>query len=192
MTNYIPIETIDQSEFMPVIELYQAPSVEPLSVDDVKQYLRIDGDSEDQTISTMISSARMAAEKYMKLSIISQKWKLTFNETTPDEVSLPYGPVTGIDSVKTIDENNVETVFASSNYYLTAGNLSIYFNEIPSDLKVQIIYNTGFSSSAANVPALIKQGMLAHIAFMFDRKVFASELNSTAKNLYNFYRNINL
>ena len=177
---------------IPAIQLHQAPAVEPVTVAEVKTYLRIDGESEDGLISSMISAARIAAEKYMKVSIISQKWKLSFDEICPQEIRLPYGPVVAIDSVKTIDSEATETTFDSDNYYLTSGNLSIYFREIPSGQRVEIIYSTGFGAAADNVPELIKQGIMAHVALMFERKLAVAEVSETAKSLYNVYRNITI
>jgi len=174
------------------IELYQAPESEPITLDEVKTFLRIDGDSENDSISIMISAARMAAEKYMRNSIISQKWKLSFDEITNCKVSLPYGPVTAIDSVNLISTSGESTEFSDTNYYLTAGNRSIYFSQIPNGRRVEIIFSTGMAEDATTVSALIKQGLLAHIAFMYERKQLDVEPGSTAKSLYNFYRNIGI
>jgi uncharacterized phiE125 gp8 family phage protein len=180
------------SNNIPAIVLYQAPSVEPLSVDEVKAYLRIDGNTEDALITSMIKSARTTAEKYMGLSLISQKWKLSFDDICAQEIELPYGPVVGIDLVKLYDAQNAETTFSTGNYYLTSGNLSIYFREIPSSQRVEIIYSTGFGASAGAVPELIKQGILAHIAFMYERKFVSNQATEVAKNLYSVYRKIKI
>ncbi len=173
---------------VPAIVLHTQPSVEPVTLAEVKTYLRTDGESENSLITSMAKAAREAAEKYMRISINTQKWKISFNESTPEEVVLPYGPVNAMDSVKVFDDSETETTFDAANYYLTAGNRSIFFKQIPSGRRVEIIYSTGISADAAGVPVLIKQGILTHTSLMYERNSLIPEINSTAKSLYDFYR----
>lgn len=177
---------------IPAIKLHVQPTIEPVTLDEVKTYLRIDGESENSLITSMIKAARESAEKYMRVSINTQKWKLSFDEVAPQEVVLPYGPVNAVDSVKVFDDSETESTFSTDNYYLSAGNRSIIFKQIPSGRRIEIIYSTGISADAAGVPVLIKQGMFTHIALMFERNSIIPEINTTAKSLYNFYRAVML
>lgn len=177
---------------IPAIKLHAQPTIEPVSLEEVKTYLRIDGESENSLITSMIKAAREAAEKYMRISINNQKWKLSFDESTPEEAALPYGPVNAVDSVKVFDDSETETTFSTNNYYLSAGNSSIIFKQIPSGRRVEVIYSTGIAADAASVPVLIKQGILTHIALMFERNSIIPEINTAAKSLYNFYRAVML
>ncbi len=176
----------------PVIEIFQAPSVEPVSLDEAKTYLRIDGENEDDLINSMISAARITTEKYIGLSIISQKIKLSYDECVPTEIILPYGPVTAIDSVTIIDTDENDNLLDNSNYYLSAGKVSLIFNQQPYGRRTEIIYSTGLATDESDVPAILKQGLFAHIAGLYERKDASAAMSSASISLYNFYRNVRI
>src|SRR5688572_29997630 len=73
-----------------------APASEPLTLAEAKLYLRVDHTNEDALIGDMIVAARMTAESWLKRSLISQAWKLSYDDGIPDIVWLPMGPVSSI------------------------------------------------------------------------------------------------
>lgn len=176
----------------PSMELIEAPSVEPLTLADIKIYLRIDGSSEDSILTNMLKASREAAETYMKNSIIKQKWKLVFYKNVPVTIDLLRGPATEITSVKLIDEDDTETAVNSSLYYLN-GKHKLCLKSSHSAHKIEIEYYAGFSEDSTNVPEIIKQGLLSQIAYLYENRGEGdSNLDDSARALFNFYRNINL
>ena len=59
--------------------LTSPPAVEPLTVDEVKTYLRIDHDDEDCLLASLITSARLQVEAALDLALITQSWSWTFD-----------------------------------------------------------------------------------------------------------------
>ncbi len=135
------------------------PEIEPVTADEVKEFLRISGDAENSTIEDLIKSARIEAEKYMKASLITQKWRLAYCSSTEMEVDLPMGPVSSIDSVKLIDKNGDETAFSASNYYLSPAKYFLFFDVLPSAKFIYIDYFAGYGEEADNVPQIIKTAL---------------------------------
>ncbi|MFW0776996.1 MAG: head-tail connector protein [Rickettsiales bacterium] len=144
-----------------------APTNEPITLTEAKLYLRVDHVDEDVLINDLIVAARMHAEHWLKRSILTQTWKLAYDDYLTEEVLLPMGPVSSIDNVTIIDRDEDSEVLDSGLYYLNASKDAIIFDECLSAHRIEITYVTGYGD-ASMVPKSIKQGMLSHIASMYD------------------------
>lgn len=51
------------------------PSIEPVTLSDVKAYAKIDGSDDDGLLNDLIMTARQSVEKYLKRALITQTWK---------------------------------------------------------------------------------------------------------------------
>jgi len=192
------------------------PVNEPVTLDDIKVYARIDSSDEDALIATLISSAREAAEKHMRRALMTQTWRLTvdlpcdgwgnalpagtynlpisvLSGDLPDEFDLPYAPLQSITSVTTFNTANASAVYAASNYFADTSNSRLVLNNTavwPSSLRtkatVQILYVCGYGTSA-NVPALIKTAIKMHVQKMYDDRLIC-EIPSMSMAIYNQYK----
>lgn len=75
-------------------QLIQAPALEPISLAEAKNHLRVDTDltEDDLLIGMMISAARGIAERFTKRAIITQQWKVfldIFPNTVVRDVNQP-------------------------------------------------------------------------------------------------------
>lgn len=180
------------SEFRPrFLKRVSNPALEPLSLTDVKLFLRIDDSSEDSLINNLIVTAREAAEEYLKRSLINQSWKLIFDEYSPYHVFLPRGPVQSVTSVKTIARDLSEVTVNPETYFLRADKDYLEFDICQIAHQIEILYNTGYGAGASDVPSPIKQGMLNHIALLYDDRGGA-EIPAKARALYSPFRVITL
>ncbi len=164
-----------------------APASEPVTLAEAKLYLRVDGASEDALISDLIVSARMAAEDFLRRSLITQTWKLVFNDYA-DDVALPMPPVVSVVSVVIRGRDDSTQTFNVGNYYLNAAKNKLVFDTTPIGFAVEITYNTGYGAAAA-VPASIKYGILAHIAASYDDRTNA-QIPAAAIALYAPFREV--
>lgn len=152
-----------------------APAIEPITLTEAKLYLRVDNTLEDTLISDLIVSARMSAEYFLKSSLITQAWKIAFDDYLSPEEYLPMGPVIGIASVIIQNRNGSMQTIDSSLYYLNAAKNRLLMDSplfalsIGNGSRIEVTYNTGYGDASA-VPKPIKQGMLAHIAVMYDNR----------------------
>lgn len=180
------------------LSLITGPATEPVSLSEVKAFIRLDGSSEDDLLNGLITAARSAAEQYLRRSLITQTWKLTLDlhrsnldnlpEGTyqlpvtalygglPEVVPLPKGPVQSITSVVTYDTANTSSTFASANYRVDNSNDRLILNYgavWPSNMRPQaateITYVAGYGA-ASDVPQPIKTGMLIHIASLYEQR----------------------
>jgi uncharacterized phiE125 gp8 family phage protein len=179
------------SKPFPYLILNTPATSEPLSLSEVKQYLRIDGTADDKLLVSLLAAARASAEKYLKRSLITQTWLLTYDGYAPSETLLPKGPVQSITSVKLIARDTTETIVSSSTYYLNAGKEKLIFDAPPIGHIVEILYVTGYGTASA-VPDEIKQGMLAHISDLYDKRSESVALPESTRNLYSVHRLVRL
>lgn len=121
-----------------IYELTVAPSIEPVTLDELKEHARVDGSSDDAYLTALITAARELVERTTGRCLISQTWRLTMDRWPNEQcnewwdgvrelpitnleaswVELRKSPILAITSVVTKDEADTETTWASTNYYL--------------------------------------------------------------------------
>lgn len=96
--------------------LLQAPTVEPISVDQALCHLREDeDDAQIDLIKGLIRAARQYVENYTRRVLVRQTWRLTY-DCFPSLIELPILPVRAVSSVKYIDTADTEQTLATSVY----------------------------------------------------------------------------
>lgn len=166
-----------------------APSTQCVTVDEVKDFLRLQGTtSEDYLLQSFIKAAESYAENYMKRSISKQQWELRLDEF-PDldekaqDIELPRPPLSTVSSevvVSYVEDNTAgnTTSMASTaftiDYYSEPGIIyPSYDNEWPDpkEIKnaVRVTYYSGYSNPA-NVPEPIKQWVKLRVGSMYENR----------------------
>lgn len=173
------------------LERITAPTSEPVTLAEAKLYLRVDSTSEDSLISDLIIAARMSAESWLKSSLISQSWKLVYNDYLDSEVDLPMPPVVNVASVIVVNRDTTTQTISANNYYLNAAKTKLLFDNYVSGFSIEIAYNTGYGT-ASQIPSPIKYGILAHIAAMYDERglLGQSKLPAQVSALYAPFRGV--
>ena len=172
----------------PQLQQETAPASEPLTLTEAKNYLKVSGSDDDTLITNLITTVRQAAEKFMKISLISQSWKISYDQYAPSVIRLPMGRAQSITSVTAVARDASTTAINSSTYYLSAGNQNLVFEATVVSHRVDIIYVAGYGASASDVPYAIRQGMLAHVAAIYDGRAGGSAIPAQAKALYAPYQ----
>ena len=176
----------------PSLVLDTAPATEPLTLSEVKSYLRVDSSDDDTLITNLISTVRQACEKFLRVSLINQSWKLSYDTYCPTIVKLPMGPVQSVTSVSAILRDSSSSAISSSAYYLSAGNQKLIFDANVVSHRVEIVYLAGYGSAASDIPNPIKQGMLAHILAIYDGRAGGNVIPPQTQTLYSPYKLLSL
>lgn len=82
------------------------PASEPVTLEDMKAFLKVDGSDDDALITSLISVARISCEIYAGLSFITQTRVVKMDSFNCKDVILPYGPVQSVTSIAYVDEND--------------------------------------------------------------------------------------
>lgn len=67
-------------------------TTEPITLDEVKNYLRLDNTADDTLITAMITNARLQAEKYLNSDILAKDREM-FLTSIDEPFNLPYAPL---------------------------------------------------------------------------------------------------
>lgn len=161
-----------------------APALLPITLQEVKDHLRVDGTSDDALIEALMQGAVVHAENYLGRRLITQTWKWLL-DAWPYEcerghyIRLPYPPLISVTSVKYLDTSGTQQTLATDQYrVLGAGDLGAI--EPARDVswpslygvseQVEIIFVAGYGSYAAAVPEPIRQGMLMLLSPMYESR----------------------
>ena len=177
---------------IPIVKIYEDSLVNPLTLEEVKNFLRVDGDTDNDLITKLIKTATKKCETYIGKSLITKKYKLIFEDHSSESFRLPYGPVQSIESITIFDFNNNSSVIDSSQYIIEQDLNKLTANILISGHKVEILYTSGYGATASDVPDDLKQGILFHIARLYDDRGGYSMLPNASIILYNQYKNIRL
>jgi uncharacterized phiE125 gp8 family phage protein len=159
------------SEFQ--LEVVTDLAVEPVTLQEAKDYMRISSESENDLIEELITSARERIEKFTGLSLGEKTLRAYwFYFHIPQEI--PYGPVTLIESV--VNDEDVALEY-------TARGLQYKMLEAYSTVGLTIEYEAGF----AVCPKGLKLAILKQVSTDYENRENYSiydqayELSSDAK-----------
>lgn len=126
----------------------------PFVLISVKEYLRIDHDDEDPTITAMASTAAAEIEAACGLALLSQTITCTTDRWPGCMIDLPVGPVAeGATVTVAVIEADGSLTPVTSGWWLEAGRYPrLHFTTIPG-APLRITYPAGFGDSAASIPA---------------------------------------
>lgn len=165
------------------------PASEPLSLDDVKSFLRVTHDDDNAVILSMITSARQTAELYCRRSFLRTAWKLYVRTATYEDIRIPHGPVQEITQVVSVSHGDpAETVIDSVAYVFSPAFQCLHFKTPRSDDEIRIDYIAGYGDAAEDVPEPLREGMRIHIAALYEGHVSGATIPNGAKYRYNSYR----
>lgn len=174
------------------LHLVTAPTSEPLTLDQAKLFLRIENTADDDTVTRAITAARQAAEQYLKQALLPQTWEFTQANPPAKKSRLPFGPAQSITGITLTTEAGVTTTMATANYRLAVGGFAVLFDPAVCIETMTIRYVAGIGSVATDIPSMIIQGMLHHIAVMVENRDGSAPMPMQTMACYLPYRRISL
>lgn len=182
-------------------------SLKALTVQEVKDYLRVDSSDEDTLIGVLIDAATQIGEHYLGRFLLTTVieefydffpvYKTGVNPFRGDKniVYLSRGPVQSITHVKYIDGNGDEQTVSASDYNtdLVSEPARIMPDEgwqaTKDTVNAVIVRYTCGHTQASDVPANIKVALLLIIGEMYEKRVDSvHRLPTASEHLLNPYR----
>jgi uncharacterized phiE125 gp8 family phage protein len=147
------------------LTLQTAPTIEPVSLPDVRTHLRITTHDEDGYLTTLRRVARQHVERTTGRALLTQTWDYKLGAFI-DPIVLPYPPAASVTSITYVDsEGNVQTLSTDVYELDTArGHVRRKFGQdwpavrIHNDA-ITVRYVAGWTSAAA-VPGDIRHAVL--------------------------------
>lgn len=192
----------DELETNAVWKIITPPAIEPVTLAELKDFAHIDTSDEDTTLTNFIKAARQLTEQYLSRALISQAIVLGMDIWPGDRIELPMPPLIDINEVRTLDEDDTETVYASTNYFkrdkTEPGQLVIKrgvaqpINSVRDYGGFEIEYVAGYGDQRGDVPEAIRFGIMAWAAFLYENRTPGKDIPPEAKVWLDSYRIVNI
>jgi len=168
------------------VTVFTPSATTPVTVDEVKQFIKLDVNTDDTLIEALIIAATDIVEKYTGRALIT-KTLLLLGDELEDDLFLPYPPIQSIESFQVTDSTGaVHDV--SSDSYLLDGELG-RIRRAPGEsypncrayMGVEIKYKAGYGDNPADVPQAIREAIKRIVAKWYeDRTIGEIPLESEA------------
>lgn len=155
------------------LTLVAAPTVEPVSLSDLKSFCRVDHSDEDDILERAIDAAIEAVQSRLGVQCVTATYDLKLYHFPCGEIELPRPPLQSVSSVKYTDVAAAQQTVSSSLYTVDTGSADVRGRVFPAygqtwpsgsrghvkgDAVVRFV--TGFGATAASVPASIRHQIL--------------------------------
>ncbi len=174
------------------ISVVTPPAAEPLTLAETKLFLRVDGDDDDTFIATLITATREFAEQYLRRSLINRTLKLSVDQVLESETRLPLGQVSSVESITAIAIDDSSVIVDTDDYYLKAAEDQLMLTQPIYAHHIEVEYVAGYGPDSADIPAPICQGMLLHLASLYDNREGATALPPATVDFLAPFREISL
>lgn len=147
------------------------PIQEPLSLEEVKAYLHVSSDQEDDTMRLLIASARAHVESVTGRSLLKQKWMMQLTPPYPRtsplvkwagkelEILLPRPPLLEIESVM-IEGEEIPFKMKES---------KISFSSAVMERDLSVTYWAGYGEIPSALPPDLRMATLMATRFLYDQ-----------------------
>lgn len=168
------------------LELKTAPSVEPISLTEAKNHLRVDISSDNTLINSLIKAVRQFTESYLNKCLISQSWYQYHDFNFPNYIELLKNPVQSITEITYTDGAGATQILDTSVYSFDKNRkpatiFRAYSKVWPTtrldNNVVRIEFVAGFGDAGSSVPEPIRQAMLLLIGHLYENREDVSPLN---------------
>ena len=148
-----------------------APTQEPLTLSEVKEFVRVLDDDSDTILTSLIVSVREHVENVTNRQLCVATYELFSNRFIS---RLQKNPIKSIDKIEYMDESGDYQTLSASSYYLYEEN-GVGYIEYDSDFipflvehkkAVKITFTSGYDT----IPESIKQYMKVKISTLFENR----------------------
>lgn len=157
-----------------------APLYQPITLDQVKAHLRLDGSADDALLADVyIPAAVQACQQLIGRSIMAQQWRRTLDSFC-DRMALPWPVVQRVESIEYWDTAGAVQTLAADVYELIDGAVYRAVGAEwpalwPGPGVVRISYTAGYAEGTeaqqqGAVPASIKSWLLLAVSTLYDRR----------------------
>jgi len=175
---------------MSSISVVTGPTIEPVTLQQAKDFLRVTFSDDDDFIASLIQGARELLEIQTQRSLITRTLKLTADAFPNARVILlPKPPLQSISSVKYIADGDTSLTTLSTAYYSTdtastPGRLILndgYSWPITetNGNAVEITYVAGYGAAVSLLPFNLQQAVLLYVSHFYQNRSVVNPVQLT-------------
>ncbi len=163
-----------------------SPAVEPLSLTEAKDHLRVSFSKEDGLINRLICGSRQAIQRETRLQLLTGSWKQFFDafpQFDHERIRLGKAPLLSVTVVNYDDTSGVSQTWSAAEYNVEAfsgpdAERGVVFPKpdisYPQTRRIAnaviVDFNAGYGATADDVPCEIKQALLGWIGHHYDHR----------------------
>jgi uncharacterized phiE125 gp8 family phage protein len=157
--------------------LLTVPTAEPLALDDVRAFLRVDAHDDDELIAALVAAARLAVEAQTRRALIAQGWRLTL-DCWPADGRIPVrpGPLCALTAARVYDLANNSYPLDVQHFVPDAGACELVVmpwtlmqpTRIAAGIELDV--TVGYGGAAEDVPEPLRQAMRILIAHWYENR----------------------
>jgi uncharacterized phiE125 gp8 family phage protein len=172
------------------------PAVEPVTLAEARDHMRVDITDDDVLIAGLITAAREHLETICRpqLAMITQTWRYVADGwPASDTLELRPWPLQSVTSVAYTSDAGVTATFASSNYvvdtYSKPGRLRLKSTASWPGTTLQVLnglvveFVAGYGNTSAAVPQRLRQALLLLAAHWYENRELAVLTGAMPKQL---------
>ena len=160
-------------------QISSQPAVEPISLSEAKNHLRIDGSDEDTYLATIITAARRYCEQYCNRAFITQTW-IQYPTKFSNGMKLSINPVQSVSSITYYDVDGNSQTLNSSQYQVDLSDdicrvyeaVNVDFPDTQDEKinPITITYISGYGDASTDVPMDILHAIKLMISHFFQNR----------------------
>lgn len=182
------------------VKVTEQPAIEPVELVDVRTSIGINDATFDTYINALISSSRQFVEEYLNRKLIDQELTAYYDSarssglvfegeiTAPEQyisgetyLDLRYAPIASVTEISTFNDDNEESVFDASNYYLenfdddATSSIRLNYGKtwptgVRASMGYKVVYRAGYGTTKEDVPSIIRGAIKMMTVYMFQNR----------------------
>jgi uncharacterized phiE125 gp8 family phage protein len=158
--------------------LIDGPAVEPVGLAEMRAYLRLDHEAEDDLVAGLVKAARFMVEAASRRLLIDQRWRLVLDRWPEERIlTLPLGPLIAVERIAVADPTGEPVALPVEAYEADA--LSDPPRIVVSDAApdpglarrgIAIELRAGFGAAPEDVPAPLRLALKMMVARWFENR----------------------
>ena len=168
--------------------LYQtvAPAIEPISLNEMKDHLRVTGNDEDLYLNSLIKAARQHLESITGRAFITQTFQMLLDRFPMYEIEVARSPLQSVTSITYTDNDGIVQTWTSAEYRVDTKSFVpritpeydyIYPSARYVTNSITITFLAGYGNSAVDVPAPLRHAILLLAAHYYEHREEVTEIN---------------
>ena len=169
------------------ITLLIPPEIEPLSLNEAKNFLRVEHDEDDILIATLVSAARNHVEAMTRRGLLLQTWRIILDEWPRDgRIRTRLGPLRDVVAARVRDDAGNADDMDTGIFIVDgeAGVIAAPAFALPAPGRntrgIELDVTIGFGTAATDVPAVLRLAVRTLTAHWYDNRALVAIGGSVA------------
>jgi uncharacterized phiE125 gp8 family phage protein len=161
--------------------LLNAPAVEPVTLEEAKNFLRVEHDDDDDVIAALIAGARIHIEAQTRRALITQSWRLVRDAWPVDgRIAVRPSPLQSLDVARVYDGDGTAAVLDLQGFIVDTANAALVFAPwSPAQpgraaAGIELDVTCGYGDGPVDVPEPLRQAIRMMVAHWYDNRGLAA------------------